>query len=234
MSLADWVESKLAIAASLNDGHCGAGYPEACLVVSSILSGLASELWPGCRIDRQRFVEVWVTYSDPALFASHVSVPLLLAHLEASAQPAEAAILRGTHRAFSFWQSTLLVTGKDVDRAEGDILSLCPSLSRRAVRDQSYPILFYRHVRSAYVHEYEMDLYGKASGRAWDPHATAVEYGNLSAKNAATLRQIHFPLLWLSRVVRSIATRLSNVLPDARPPRPSHWWIDGYPTAGRA
>ena len=132
----------------------------------------------------------------------------------------------GTHPALSFPYDTLVVTGADVDLPEHRVLAACPTVPRRLVRIHSYPTLFYEHVRSAYVHEYGIAIYGKARGRPWNPGATVIEYSNLFVSDDDTRRQIHFPIPWLSAVVRSMVPALTTALNGPRPPVPARWWLD--------
>lgn len=57
MGLEQFVERPLAVAAALEQGACGGSYAEACVLVSSLISAVASFVWPGQRMDRKRFVE---------------------------------------------------------------------------------------------------------------------------------------------------------------------------------
>ena len=68
--MSDWVDQKAHLAEQLAQGECGGGYGDAIIVLSSVISGIAAALWPGERIDRQRFAQVWWTYCDRTLARS--------------------------------------------------------------------------------------------------------------------------------------------------------------------
>lgn len=63
----DFVERKIGTAVMLDDGQCNGSYSDACVLLSSLISGIAAELWPGDGIDRARFIELWIRYADPTL-----------------------------------------------------------------------------------------------------------------------------------------------------------------------
>src|SRR5512138_640924 len=77
VSIVDFVERKIVVAQALDRGECGGSYAEACIIMASVISGIASDLWPGKGLDRKRFVELWARYADPALSPNLISVPLL-------------------------------------------------------------------------------------------------------------------------------------------------------------
>ena len=54
----DWVTKKRDTALRLANGECGGSYGEAMLILCTILSALAAEVWPGTQIDKRRFVEL--------------------------------------------------------------------------------------------------------------------------------------------------------------------------------
>jgi hypothetical protein len=68
---------KLAVAKGLNEGLINGSYVEAVLISCGLLSGIASEIWPGENIDRKRFIELLVKYDNSNL-ASRISLPLII------------------------------------------------------------------------------------------------------------------------------------------------------------
>jgi hypothetical protein len=70
--------SRVELAETLALEKCGGSYPDAILILSSVISGIASHLWPGKdRIDNVRFVELWARGADPCLAPNKVSILLL-------------------------------------------------------------------------------------------------------------------------------------------------------------
>lgn len=109
----NWVTSKCEIALALSNGAASASYGEAAIVISSALTALAAELWPGLRQDRGRFIELLVRMSPSTPSLATVSVPLLVRHLSNVNRVSEADEISKNLLPSC---SSLVVTGQDVDR----------------------------------------------------------------------------------------------------------------------
>jgi hypothetical protein len=116
-----------------------------------------------------------------------------------------------------------VVTGDDVDKTEKEIISVCPRLGRREIRDCSYAALLYGELRSAYVHEYRPG----EKANSWSmTRRDDVQVSYVNWVNDPD-RHIHFHISWLSRLVAEVARALDG-LPSRLPARkPKHWWVDG-------
>jgi hypothetical protein len=219
----DWVTEKSQIAIRLSRGEAGAGYAEAAILLCAMLSALAAETWAGRGIDRARFIELLVRIGPTSEDCKTISVPLLVQHLAASSRQAEAQTLE---RAFSYPAGSRIVTGPDVDRAEADVLTLCPTLDLKEVRRFSYAFVLYSEVRSSYAHEY------RAGNLANSWPATTLEdqkvsYVNLFEAPSDTRRQVHFHVEWFAQLAAQVALTIDGIastLPRAQPPI---WWCDG-------
>lgn len=221
-SLGSTVDRKLAVAITLSEGGCGGSYYEATLLLSSIVSGIAADVWPGEGIDRKRFVELWVRYVNPALDALRISVPLLVTALDEQGKQVEAAALRKARPvAYTPGYSARVVVGSEVDATEAEVLATCPGLAVREVREFVYPNAFYRHVRSTLVHEYHLGE--SASARPMTPKEAGVSYVNIVTPPH---RQIHFHIPWLGEVIRSIAASVEPVIRSGPQAVPQAWWIE--------
>jgi len=153
----EWVERKLETAERLGRGEAGGGYPEACLVISAVLSGIASDLWPGKRIDQRRFVEMWVRYAPDDLGANLISLPALIKTLEGRDQIKSASTLRATcPETLGIGYEFIVARGEQVDLTAEGVLRLCPELETKLVREHAYSSLFYDQVRCMYSHEYKL------------------------------------------------------------------------------
>lgn len=214
----------------LDDGQCNGSYPDACVLLSALISGIAAELWPGDdRIDRARFVELWEQYCDSKLHPTLVSVPLLRQFLRGTGRLQQAKVLEDTRPdMFGLGNSCLVLRGAEVDMRETELVALPISLTRKDVRAFSYPAAFYKHVRSNLVHEY------KLSDHASSHFATRLEanvsYVNRHDPSEAELsrRLIHFHLGWLANVTRSIASNVAQFIDNYQTlPRPVRWWVQG-------
>ena len=215
-----WIEKRVAIARQLNAGACGAGYAEAVMVLCAAISTLAAEVWPGKCKDRARFVQVLVEFSPAELDATKLSIPLLIGGLVQSPLKAEAVVLQNHLLRF---EPSRVLTGEEVDRAENEILSLCPNLSEKFLRQFSYAGLLYEEVRSAYVHEYSTG----SRADSWPitfKTGVSISYVNwIDDQN----RHIHFHIEWIARMAIAVAKSIESSSRALPRPDPNAWWING-------
>jgi hypothetical protein len=224
-----FVDHKLTVAGRLAAGECGGDYSDGSILLAALISGVAADLWPGPHMDRRRFVETWVRYGDVVLHPTRISVPLLLRRLRRKNRLAEATAREGIRpKCFGSGYSSKVLIGDDVDADESEILQACPALAVREVRDRSYPVIFYKHVRSTLVHEYHLD--NRAAGTPMTDAEASVSYVNVEATaGGVSQRRIHFHFPWLSEVARSIALRATVDLPSRPLAKPAPWWLEGPP-----
>jgi hypothetical protein len=90
----EWIQNKIYIAVCLYNGNCGGTYDDAALILCSLINGIASDLWPGEKIDRKRFNELLVKYCDKECNIELVSIPILLQELESTNQIKNEKIIR--------------------------------------------------------------------------------------------------------------------------------------------
>jgi hypothetical protein len=153
--LLNFVQRKVSVAEALNNGNCGGSYSDACIIVGAAMSGIAAELWPGERVDRVRFVELWVRFGQDVPDACHISVPLLVDYLRQKQRLAEAETLERAHpQMYGLGHETRIVLGHEIDRPDHELAPLCRNLTLSDLRWFSYPAVFYREIRSGLVHEY--------------------------------------------------------------------------------
>ena len=224
---ADWVREKCDIAAALSRGEAGGTYSESTILVCAALSALSAEVWPGRGIDRRRFVELLVRIGSSTTILTSVSVPLLAQYLSVAGDHANSTILMKALLSFS---PTRVVAGPQVDKAEVEVASLCPSLDRKIIRDHSYACLLCEEVRSSYAHEYRPG----SRAASW-PMAQyvgqAVSYVNRLLKSGTpeTGRFIHFHIEWLRQMAVDLAANIDALAPTIPRSVPAAWWIDGAP-----
>ena len=89
-----FVRHRSDLARRLAAGECGGWYGDAVLIISSAISALSADLFPGLRIDRRRFVQLWARHADPALGPLQISVPLLAQALHESGDASAVAKLQ--------------------------------------------------------------------------------------------------------------------------------------------
>ncbi|MGO9833973.1 MAG: hypothetical protein ACLP1X_07150 [Polyangiaceae bacterium] len=239
MGLEAWVERPLSVAAELSRGACGGHYMDACLMVSGLISGIASFVWPGTHGDRRRFIEAWVQFSAPDGDARHVSVPLLRRWLLDHDQVDMArALEQACPPLFNAGQRARVIHGDELDCDENALLTKCPSLDVATMRRHSYATVFYEDVRCKLVHE------GELSGTAASFPMTIKKDPRISYVNrtVATLnvdgevakvtgperdRRIFFHMEFLADVTRNMARNVDTALANGPIPQPKRWWIDG-------
>lgn len=217
---ADWVSEKRAIALKLESGGCGGSYGEAMLILCAAVSALAAEVWPGKKIDRKRFVELLKDFAPATLVATQVSVPMLVWQLRQSGHVTESQNVRAAWLNFS---QTRVLTGKDVDQAESEILSLCGTISVKDIRECSYANLLYREIRSGYAHEYRPGNRADSWPMTQDLTA-AVSYIN---RLGDLDRLVHFHVEWVAKLAVAIAQAIDREAASVPRIAPKKWWLEG-------
>lgn len=212
-----WVTSKCKIALALGTGASGAGYGDAAIIITSVLTTLAAELWPGTGQDRVRFIECLVQMSSGTPSLSTVSIPLLIQHLKAKNRQQEAETLAN---AFLNFEPSLVITGADVDHTEGEIRKKVPSLETELLRKFSYAHLIYEEIRCSYAHEYRPGEKSESWPMTMQPDQ-AISYVNKHKE-----RRIHFHFKWLTQLAMQIVEKIDNDFACQSPPKPATWWIN--------
>jgi len=219
------VEGRLKVAEALANGEYGGGYVEACLIISGVFSGLAADVWPGRSIDQMRFVELWVQHTDATLRPNLIALPLLIYALGRDGKTAEAEqLVKATPGKFGGGYASLVLTGDDVDMPVANVQQIVPTVDLKYLRKYTYGSVFYRHVRSAATHEYELGT--RATGMPMTERDVGISYSNrLDADTMQSRRLIHYHIPWLLDLVRSAATAVESLpLPQQRPGK---WWVEG-------
>jgi hypothetical protein len=221
----EWIEGRINLAQRLANGECGGSYAEAFLILSSLISGIAADLWPGSRKDHRRFVELWARYSDPSLGANLISVPLLISDLERIKQFEFSDRLRANN-SDCFMPRGLpdcdVVTGEDVDMYDNEVQQIVPELSVAKIREWSYGNVFYVHFRSGYVHEYQAGSH--ADEIVMSATRSDITYGNWADP---PYRRINMEVSWVASVARSIVRRAEPEWQHRPHADPTPWWLDG-------
>lgn len=224
----NYVERKISTALALADGECGGSYSDACILFSAMISGLAADLWPGKRIDKRRFVQVWTQFADPSMRPNFVSLPLLVQDLRRANRIPEAVRLEDTRpKKFGLGYGTAVLRGVEVDMSDAEILTHVPGLERAEVRRFSYPAVFYEHVRTSLSHEWRLSA--NASSNPMTRLPSDVSYVNRADRESRALsrRLIHFHIEWLAGIARSIAIATASMIENSIViPQPQVWYLD--------
>lgn len=220
----DWVLGKIDLAQRLATGDCGGSYGDGILILSAMVSSFAARMWPGKRIDKVRFVELWARYTDPKLHANRISLPLLVANLRNCGDDELAELARRMRPEYideipEF--DDMIVTGDQVD-VDAEEVSVATSLPLKQLHRFSYGAVFYDHFRSGYVHEYQTGTHG-------DEVVMSRTRGDITYQNwdEEPYRRINFDIEWVAKVVRSICDRAEHDWRTAPRPEPLTWWLAG-------
>ena len=208
-----------------------ATYGDAILILTAVVSALASQCWPGKArgIDRGRFTQLLV---DHAPETRTISVPLLMKHFESSKRADLAEKLEGHFDRCVPWRTIPL--GHEVDLSEKDVEHLLGGSSCRSeVRKHSYSHLLYKELRCSYSHEFKPGA-GIEVNRPTsfaDPCVSYQPYsillpGSSELSLTPTSFSIYFDLPWIGEVLRKCAGAVDSM--DDRLPLepPDKWWID--------
>lgn len=211
------VSQKMDIAKKLNNGLIGGSYYEAILIASSIISNTAQLLWPGDKIDRKRFVELLIHYSDGKNVFSHISIPLLFESKILTKE--QEKIIFNEYRQKSF---ALVLTGKEIDVPEHYITTQFPDINLKELRKYSYADIFYKYFRTPIVHEYGLAKYAAAY-----PQTTQDSFVSYINNVNFPYRRINFNFDRIAKVVEFIALEVSSIIRTIPLQLPEKWWVDG-------
>jgi hypothetical protein len=241
--VSEFLGGKTDLARSLARRECGGRYEDAILVISSIISAFAALIWPRPERewrcpekehakllrrfpDSKRFIEFWATYADPAQGSMRIAVPLLAEYLyEFEKTEALGGLKRLRPEELRHFPEELdgnVCTGDTADASEAEVLHACPQLTIKEVRKWSYPAVFYREVRSGFVHELSPTQF--ASHIKAGKSGAGVTYRNDAGR---PYRRIHFDVEWLCRIVERMAERAYPVWQQSSWRCGLVWWSDG-------
>lgn len=222
----NFVRHKTSVARRLATGECGGWYGDAVLVLSSAVSALSANLFPGKRIDRKRFTQTWVRYADTALSPRLISVPLLAQDRFEANDNLTVECLRKLRpeaiATFPAMVDTLVLDGTTSDASEADVLAACPHMDSPSVREFAYASVFYSEIRSGFVHEGDTTEFG--SSHPGGMRQADISYANVIDK---PYRRIHFSIDWLCRLAESIAINATADIHKRPFPLPTLWWLEG-------
>lgn len=218
----EWIEKKQKIALSLNSGDCGSTYGEAALILCSVLSALAAEVWPGRGIDRNRFIELIKKFSPSCLEATKIGIPILVEDLYSKELNTEGSCIK---EKFLNYDISKVLTGDKVDRSEAEILEVCDALSLKELRECNYPNLLYKDIRSSYTHGYQPS--NRASSWPMTGKSVDISYFNILDETNNPQRCIHFHFDWIAKLAIEISKAVDIVADSLPRETPSFWWIEG-------
>jgi hypothetical protein len=224
--IAIFANNRITIANALERGALGAGYYEASILLLSALSGIAAIMWPGKQKDRKRFIELLVAHAPSTLHVTNISTALLVQNFLNSG---DSRLISAAHLIKVKYlppHHSQIITGEESDGPEDEILSDCPSLTKKDIREFSYANLLDSEVRCGLMHEFSLGKY--ATSHPMTERDAMISYTNVLGANgqAKEYKQIHFHYDWLRKLAEATASTVAALniqlpLSDQNP-----WWID--------
>lgn len=229
----EWYASKVEIADQIIKSHERQGEPDAEILLCCANSALAAQMWPGEGIDKKRFVQFLVQFSDASLSLQRISIPLLANRLEAKGDLDTAIKVRRT-----FLPVMPIMLNGDVDKDEETVRMEFPSLTRKEIRSCSYASSIYVDLRSGLVHEYQLSShlipytlsdrtdipsYVNLRDTTLDPTTGSIIVGG------ETRRYLHFPYQYIRKALASSAESAFRHWDTCTPwnqPEPQSWWVE--------
>jgi|SRR5271157_4629059 len=195
------------------------------ILLCCAISGLAAILWPGTGIDRQRFIEFLVEYSQSTSNLQLISTPVLASQLRDMGDTSSAIHLS---RKFFPGNPSEEIKPMQVDQGETMVVATLSSVDLKVIRRASYASIIYNDLRCALVHEYSISPY-ITNFNLFGTHAT-LSYTNMTLEDGQSRRLLHIPFQYLADVLDGTAQAVFAYWSKSSQwerPRPALWWTDG-------
>ena len=217
LELIDFVDNKISLCQKILDSKIGGSYFEVYLILSSVISGIASLIWPGRGIDRKRFVELLIRFDSSENEFSRISTPLLLDNFKNSS-----ITNIEVFKKYQEFQVSRILTGSEIDFNENYIVNVTKEIVIKDLRSFSYANIFYSEVRSSIVHQYELSKI--ASLFPMTIRRELVSYNNYLEKPN---RRICFNIQEMMNRIKLISTNVFREIKMVPQKTPISWWVDG-------
>lgn len=227
-----WYSKRVKIAEEIVTNHGPEGEADAEILLCCSISALAAQMWPGEGIDKKRFVQFLVQFSDERLCVRKISIPLLEKNLEKSDFNTAIRVRR------KFLPGMPIMLDGDADKDETEVMAMFPSLSRKEIRNSSRASSIYVDLRSGLVHEYQLSshLVSYTFSDRKDIPSYVNRQDNVPDLTAGTFvtgetrRYLHFPYPYIRKISDTAAQAAfgywekQNSWDQAEP---QSWWVEG-------
>jgi hypothetical protein len=232
----DWFGHRVTIADEIKAKY-DYGLFDAEILLCCALSAIAANIWPGKIKDKKRFIQLLVDFAPSDIDLKIISIPMLVDELKDSAQKLEDKFYPSLNK---------IVTAKEIDHSESDIISVVPEMSLNKLREFSYAAIIYRDLRCALIHEFtlnKLETWGMSSVQdepSYNNEMDAQEFaqaqkimastGQRINKLIRTRRKLFIPYPYLRKVVISVAENVFNYWDQVllyTKDEPAKWWIEG-------
>jgi hypothetical protein len=218
-------QSKLELARFLVQEKGDQAEPDAEILLCCAISGLATILWPGLYIDRQRFVQLLIDFTNYSAGLQLISTPVLASQLQASGDTSSAIIL--SNRFFPGHHSEEIEPA-EADQDESVVAAVINILDSKTIRRASYASIIYTDLRCALIHSYSISPHITTFNLFGDQ--TKPSYTNMTFEDGHSQRLLHLPFKYLCNILMDIAEAVFTFwesTPQWEKPKPSSWWCDG-------
>ncbi len=195
------------------------------IILCCAVSGLAALLWPGPGIDRQRFIQLLIDFSQPSANLKRISIPVLTSQLRDRGDISSAINLKAK---FYPGHPSEFIDPKIVDQDELAVSSFLNSLDLKTIRRASYAGIIYTDLRCALVHEFALSQ-NMTRLNLFDIH-NEPSYLHMDYEDGRSRMLLHLPFGYITNTLTQITEGLfaywekSTALEKSRPPS---WWVDG-------
>lgn len=221
----EFFQSKLELGQFLISEKGNLAEPDAEIIICCAISGLAAILWPDTGIDRQRFIQLLIDFSQPSTNLRHISIPKLASQLRDQGDTSSAITLKDK---FFPGHPSEFLDPRVVDHDEATVSSFLNFLDLKTIRRASYASIIYTDLRCALVHEYRLSD-NMTSINLFGIH-NAPSYLHMNFEDGQTRMQLHLPFEYLANALSNITEALFTYWSTSSSlvkPRPLSWWADG-------
>jgi hypothetical protein len=218
-------QSKLELARFLVLERGDEAEPDAEILLCCAISGLASILWPGKHIDKQRFVQLLVEFSPPKANLQKISTPVLASKLKDDEDVSTANELSNKYYPH---QPKEILDPMKVDQDESVVSEAFKSLGLKTIRRASYASIIYTDLRCALIHEYRNSPYIAPFNMFEIPKKPY--YVNMTFEDGRVRHLLYIPFSYLADILDSTTDALFSYWSESsewEKPQPTSWWIDG-------
>lgn len=228
-----WYSRRVQIAEEIVTNHGSEGEADAEILLCCSICALAAQMWPGEGIDKKRFVQFLVQFSDASLSIRKISIPLLEKNLEKSDFDTAIKVRR------EFLPVRPIVLDGGADKDEAEVMAMFPSLSRKEIRNSSRASSIYIDLRSGLVHEYQLSPHlipYTLSDKTDIPSYVNLQDTTLEPTTGSiivrgeTRRYLHFPYPYIRNVSDTAAQAAFDYWKKQNSwnqPEPQSWWAEG-------
>ncbi len=246
----EWYQDRLDIADAIVDTFGDEGLFDAEILLCCAMSALAARIWPGERIDRFRYVQLFVDFAPDPAEVKRISVPRL--HEKLKAKKEEIASAQVLESRFLAGLEDRVLTGPEIDQSEQTLTALLPAISLGRLREASYAAILYQDLRCGLVHEYSLPPhmidFGLSRRQDVPSYVNVMATSNLEGEvmisgelsadeletellSSESTKRLYLPYRYVRRLSLNVAGGVFAYWDTASEwcrPIPQPWWLGGH------